>query len=153
MFELLDNPQIQSALQTIILTIIVTLGGLVTALIGFASKKALRWLEGKAHASTFECAIGKLTTITQNAVDEVEQTLVRQLKADNKWNADTAKEARDTAVGIAKRHLGEDGLKELAGCLGHAEESLEGMFRTYVEKHVRAMGTTNGKSPVVAMGE
>lgn len=153
MFDLLDDPQIQSALQTVILAVIVALGGVVTALITLASKKILKWLNGKAHAATFQCAIGKLEMLTKNAVDEVEQTLVRQLKADDKWDADTAKEARDTAVRIAKRHFGDKGLKELASCMGHTAGSIDGMLRTYVEKHVRAMGTTNGSSPVVSMGE
>ena len=153
MLDLLDNPQIQSALQTVILALIIGLGGLITTMGTMASKRLLQWLEGKAHAATFQCAIGKLTTITKNAVNEVEQTLVRQLKATDKWDAETAKEARDTAVGIAKRHLGEKGMKELASCLGHAKESIEGMIRTYVEKYVREMGTSSSDSPIVPLGE
>lgn len=152
-FISLEDPEIQSALQNLVLLVISVLGTVVTAGITVASKKALKWLDGKSHAATFQCAVSKIETVTKNAVDEVEQTLVRQLKAEEKWDGDTAKQARDTAVDIAKRHLGDQGIKELSGCMGHTAESMEGMFRTYVEKHVRNMGSTGNESPLVAMGK
>ena len=149
----LEDPALQAAMQTIVLSVLSLLGTVITGAVAWMASYAKQWLEGKAHAATFQCAVNKLETVTKNAVDEVEQTLVRQLKADGKWNAETAREARDTAVDVAKRQLGEKGMEELEGCLGHAREAIEGMLRTYVEKQVRGHGNSGSDSPIVAMGK
>lgn len=148
----LDDPQVQTILQNIVFAVISALGTVLVAAIGLGTRKVLKFLDGKAYAATFECAIKKIGTLTKNAVMEVEQTLVRQIKKDKKWDVDTAREARDTAVSIVERHLGENGMVELGNCLGLVRESLQGMLRTYVERHVNEMGSTNGESPIVAMG-
>ena len=147
------DPHVQAVTQNIALTVLSALATVVTALVGMASKKILQWLDGKAHAATFECAMSKIESVTKSAVDEVEQTVVRKLKSEDQWNAETAKGARDTAVLIAKNHLGQRGLKELEGCLGQAQDSIEGMLRTHVEKNVLRMGTSGNASPFVAMGK
>jgi hypothetical protein len=113
----------------------------------------MRWLESKSHGASFAGAIQKIETLTINAVDEVEQTLVRQLKADKEWNVGTAKQARDTAVSIAMRHLGTRGAAEVQSSLGLDREKLEGMLRTLVEKHVGSSGTKSEESPKVALGK
>jgi len=141
----------QEMLQQVALGIVSLLGTVVTGLLAWASKSIKQWLEGKAHAATFQCATDKLEVVTRNAVWEVEQTLVRQLKSEDNWNVETAKLARDTAVQTAVRHLGKHGLAELKGCLGQTQEVIEGMIRTYIEKHVRGMGSSGDSSPIVGM--
>jgi len=160
-FLSLDDPATQTLMQSVVLAVISALGAVLTATITLASKKALQWLDGKAHAATFQCAMSKIESVTRSAVDEVEQTLVRQLKEDDRWDVETARGARDTAVEIAKRHLGIRGMKELEGCLGHAQDSIEGILRTHVEMYVkrenveRSTGSaTDGKKrPIVRMGK
>ena len=151
----LDDPSVQAALQTVVLAVVSLLGTLLAGLIGWAGASARKWLASKAHGEAFACATTKLEKLTQNAVQEVEQTLVRQLKADEKWDAGTAKEARDTAVEIVKKHLGEKGMVELKDCMGVAVDTVEGMIRTHVEKHVYSMNATSGagKAPLVPLGK
>ncbi len=148
----LDDPQTQAALQTVVLAVISLFGTVLAGLIGWVGTSLKKWLDGKANAAAFKCAVTKIETVTGRAVAEVEQTLVRQLKADGQWDADTARKARDIAVDIAKRHLGKRGLIELAGCFGHAAESTEGMLRTYVENRVDRTGSTTKGSPIVGLG-
>lgn len=146
--EIASNPVVQD----IVLSVIALAGSVITAILGLASRSLLRWLASKSHDASFNCAIQKMETLTINAVDEVEQTMVRQLKADKNWNQDTAKQARDTAVSIALRHLGDQGLREIQGCLGLQRDKIEGMLRTYVEKRVGSSGMKSPEAPVVPLG-
>lgn len=146
-------------IQQVALAVISLLGMVITGFITYASNAVRKWIkakaaetESKAHLAAFTCATTKLETISKNAVEEVEQTLVRQLKEADKWDAAGAKRARDTAVKIALKHLGSQGLQELKACMGHAPDVIEGMLRTYVERTVRAHGTTKTPgSPVVPL--
>ena len=163
--ELLTDPQILEALRGLLSTFILGLVSLLAAAmvagLALGRKKLNAWVSSKvasaesdAHYDAFECATGKLETLTKNAVLEVEQTLVRQLKADKKWDAETAVEARDAAVAVALNHLGSQGMGELEKCLGHGPDIINGMLRTYVEKHVssyRPIKRTAG-APVSPLG-
>lgn len=148
MFDLV----LEESMPTIAQFVVSLLGIVLTALIAWVSREAKAWLASKAHFAAFECAMQKLETLSYNAVSEVEQTLVRQFKAEKNWNSDTAREARNTAVRIVKSHLGDKGIKELKGCLGHGLDTLEGLIRTLVEKHVSEHGT-HSDGPLVKMGE
>lgn len=111
----------------------------------------LAWLASLSHSAAFKCATQKIFHHAQLAVDEIEQTVVRQLKADGQWDRDTARMARDQAVAVIKHHLGEVGLNELKDCLGLGLDDLEGMFRSYVEAAVKR--TSNGLGPHVGLGK
>lgn len=150
----------QSTMQTVVLAVIGLLGTVLTGLITIGSRKLLAWLDAKAkssgseaHYAAFKCATEKLSTWSRSAVDEVEQTVVRKLKRQDKWNKETARMARNTAVDVMVRHAGDQGLAELEQCLGVGREVVLGMFRTWVEKQVRADGSSGDKSPIVSMGD
>ena len=150
----------QSTLQTVVLAVIGLLGNVITGLITVGSGKIMKWLDAKskasgseAHYAAFKCATEKLSTWSRSAVDEVEQTVVRKLKRENKWDKGTARMARDTAVEVMTRHAGEHGMAELQDCLGVGKDVVLGMFRTWIEKQVRDDGSSGNGSPIVAMGD
>lgn len=142
--------QIHDILELAVTGALSLMAMVITGLISWGAKSLKQWLDSKAHSASFSCATEKLETLSVGAVMEVEQALVRQLKADQEWNADTAKLARDTAVEIVKRQLGEKGLAELQGCLGLALSDIEGLIRTKVEAIVSSEG--DGMGPVVPLG-
>ena len=162
--EVVSDPVVadawQATMQTVVLAVISLLGTLLTALIGVGSKKLMQWLDARAKASgseahyaAFKCATEKLSTWSRSAVDEVEQTIVRKLKREDKWDKNTARGARDTAVDVMTRHAGEQGMAELQECLGVTKDVVLGMFRTWIEKQVRADGSSGNGSPIVSMGD
>lgn len=116
----------------------------VTGLITWAARSLKQFLESKAHFASFNCAMTKLEALSMNAVEEVEQTLVRQFKAEDKWGVETATEARDTAVEIVKKHLGKAGLAEVQGCLSLGLADVERLITTKVEAFVSRSGAGDG---------
>ena len=145
------DQQLQEILELVVTGGLSLLTLVVTGLVSWGAKSIKQWLDSKAHMASFSCATGKLETLVMGATMEMEQTLVRQLKEDDKWDAETAKMVRDTAVGIVKRQLGERGLEELKGCLGLALADIDGIIRTKIEAFVGQSGT--GQGPVVAPGK
>lgn len=161
------TPEVLEVLNTALVAVLIALLGALSLaarkLIALGSGKLIAWLdakaretESKAHLAALTCVTEKLETWSTAAVAEVEQTLVRQLKRDDKWNDTTARLARDTAVDIMRRHAGPLGMAELKQCTGLAQEVIEGMFRTWIEKKVASMGTASNplspKRPVVPLG-
>lgn len=170
--DIVTDPFVVSQAQELVKTLVLGLLGLLGTVFGVAilwvRTQATEWFNAKiekaksdaktaesaAHYEAFRCFTERLTQLATKAVDEVEQTMVRELKADKKWNVDTARKARDTAVEIMVRHAGEDGLKELQHCGKIGLDALMGMFRTYVESEVVRRGSSTpanaiGPKPVV----
>lgn len=116
--------------------IVTALGALAT----WVTWKLKDWLNAKVHDARFHCATEKISHFTANAIAEAEQTTVKQLKKDGKWDVEKAKTVRDSVVDVVKRHLGPQGLKELKGCLGHDEKVIEGMIRTQIESFLNKTG-------------
>jgi len=162
--DVLADPELlaeaQSLFRTIILGVLALLGSLLAVGIPLVSKKISTWLEAKgkgakasAALKALQCFNEKLRTLATSAVAEVEQTLVRQLKADGTWNAETAMKARDTAVEVMTRHAGENGLAALKECGGMALPALMGVFRTWVEMIVGETGAKGKNAPIVPMND
>ncbi|PCJ22419.1 MAG: hypothetical protein COA94_09130 [Rickettsiales bacterium] len=145
--------QVQTILEMATTGALSLLAMTVSGLLAWGARSIKHWLDSQAHMASFACASTKLASLASDAVLEVEQTLVKQLKNDEAWNADTAKTARDTAAAIVKRHLGTRGLAELRGCLGLALADIEGLIRTQIEVSVQRAGTAGRHSPTVALGE
>lgn len=163
--DIIADPEIVSAAQelakTAVLAVLGFLGTATTIGLAIASKRIIGWFNAKiekakaeakgaesvAHYEAMKCVTQKLDTWSTTAVAEVEQTLVRQLKADKTWDPNTALEARDTAVEIMKRHAGEGGLSELQQCTGLALPGIEGMFRTWVETKVSQQQSDSRPDP------
>lgn len=112
------------------------LSGVLTILIGMVSMHLRHWLASKAHFASFECATTKLEKLSTTAVADIEQTLVRTLKAEGRWTPETALAARDAALAVMMQHLGPKGLAELQECLGLAYEDVKDMALSYIEKQV-----------------
>lgn len=163
------DPQIvaeaQSLIQTFILGVLGLLATGVTLGIGFLHAKISTYIQGKskraeaegrsaesaAHLEAFNCVVGKLDTWSTAAVKQVEQTLVRKLKKEKKWDGETARLARDTAVDVMTELAGETGLAELQTCTGKTSKAIVSMFRTWVEMKVADAGSKSADAPVVDM--
>jgi len=143
--------EIHNILEVLVTGALSLLSLVITGLLTLGSQSIKQWLDSKAHAAAFSCATTKLETLTKGAVMEIEQTVVRKLKADEKWTPETARFARDSALEIVKRQLGQKGLAELQGCLGLALKDIEGLIRTKIETTVQSSGS--GSGPVVDLGE
>jgi hypothetical protein len=159
------DPEILSALQDLGKTAALTALGLISTALtigaAYLSKRLISWIEAKqekakadartaestAHLEAFKCVSQKLDTWSTNAIRQVEQTVVRKLKRENNWNAETAKMALDTAVDVMKQQAGNVGMNELQQCTGHAVAGIESMFRTWIEAKNAATGT-GSKSPI-----
>lgn len=147
-------------IQQVMLTLMGIMGTVVMAFLTWAGNSMRKWItakskgaESNARLQAFLCATTKMETIFRNAYLEVEQTLVRQLKADEStWNSNTARHARDTAVEIGMRHLGEQGVAELSECMGHAPEVIEGIGRTLIEGFAGDRTDSKDAGPVVGLG-
>lgn len=113
--------------------------------------------ESTAHYEALRCFTETVGELAARAVDEVEQTMVRDLKENKKWSVDTAREARDTAVEIMVRHAGELRMERLQRCSGLGQDALVDLFRTYVESKIRRDKSSEkpaglgAKSPVVPL--
>lgn len=71
------------------------------------------WLKSKVNNQKWANAIDDVTVQVSNSVDYLEQTLVKQLKEDGKWNTDTQKEVLNEAVTAVMNNLSADTLKYL----------------------------------------
>lgn len=157
--------EIQAVIQTFILGVLGLLGTGATLGIVFLRAKLVTYIDGKskqaeaegrsaestAHLEAFNCVVGKLDTWSTAAVQQVEQTVVRHLKKEKKWNVDTARGARDTAVDVMTELAGETGLAELETCTGKTSEAILSMFRTWIEMKVADAGSTDTDAPIVPM--
>lgn len=163
------DPEILSAIQDLGKTAALAAIGLISLglTIGSAylSKRFVAWIEAKqqkalsdartaesaAHLEAFKCVSQKLDTWAENAIRQVEQTVVRKLKREKNWNADTAKMALDTAVDVMKQQAGDSGMAELQQCTGQAVKGIEALFRTWIEAKNADRGEKNDDSPIVPM--
>lgn len=152
--ELLDA--LNSAALVVLLALISAIALTLRKVVNLGSERLVAWIdarakteESNAHLAALECVTRKLSTWAQTAVVELEQTLVRSLKREGKWNETTAREVRDAAVEVMKRHAGPAGLAELQKCTGLDMEVLEGMMRTYIENTVATLNRTRGQEPRV----
>lgn len=94
-------------------------------------------LESKGADARFSVATMKTAGLLSDAIGEVEQTFVRRMKAKGEWDGDAAKLARDTAVEVTKRHLGDGGIAEVMEGFGIKDPAVfDGKLRTMVESIV-----------------
>lgn len=120
-------------LQFFVQYILPVIGTAAGSLLTWGLYQAVGWIKGRTHDARFHCAMDKLTTLTEAAVLEAQQTTVRTLQEMQNWDANTAQAVRDQVVGVVKRHLGKQGLDEVKSCLGQTEAVIEGMIRTQIE--------------------
>jgi uncharacterized membrane protein YraQ (UPF0718 family) len=86
-------------LNSLLITILEILASIAVAVLtGVVLPKVSSWLKAKTNSQVLNTAIDDLTQTVTTSVNYVEQTFVKQLKADGKWDADTQKEALTKAV-------------------------------------------------------
>lgn len=121
----------QQLMDILVPAVVALLGGLISLMLA----RANQWLRSRVHSASFQCATDRLTALTQNAVAEAEQTVVKTLKEDHeKWSdPETQRAVRDGVADVVKRHLGPRGMKEMQGCLGIGAKEIEGMIHTHIE--------------------
>jgi len=108
----------------------------LTGALAWLAKRAADYMGSRAHLASLECATTRMTQAANAAVEEIEQTLVKSLKAEDAWTAESARAARDEAMAIAMRHLGTRGLAEIRECLGHGVDDVRAMLRSFIEARV-----------------
>jgi len=141
--QLLDDPQIQSQLNAVLMGVISLFFAILTGLIAWASAAVKKWLTAKANYAVFHAASDKIFALAAGLVDEAEQTLVKEAKAataDGKLTKDDAIRIRDEVVKRVMEHLGMEGVTDLQGAFGHAGqkgiEMIQRMIRTAIEARI-----------------
>jgi hypothetical protein len=125
-------------LQPILLAIATALAGFLTA--------ALAKLGAKWKIELNQTQEAALRSKIRNAVLQVEQTYVSQLRAaraDGKLTGQEALEALTKAIGISARDLGEQGKAKLISLTGKGGDAL----REVVEEEVGALKLLKGAAP------
>lgn len=109
--------------------------------------------DSQAHLASQKCFAYRLEKLTTRAVMDLEQTFVRKMKREKRWDKKAARIARDTAVEVMEKHAGPAGLAEMMACSGLDIEGLRDVFRTSVEAEVASKGSTDARSPIVSRGK
>ena len=152
------DPQLTNDIVTAAGSLLLTV---ITGLLAIASKSLRTWLSAQANSAhskemkeaiyAYEAAVAQLQALAANAVTEVEQTLVRQLKEDKNWDSVTAQEARDAAAEIVMRH-GKQACDVLRDAGRMTLPAIEGLVRTLVENSVAAMPHKSKSPPASPLG-
>jgi hypothetical protein len=139
----LDDPQIHTALQTVVLAIISLLGTMVLALLTWLSASVKRWLAVKGASAAFLAGSDRVFAVTASLVREAEQTLVREAKAateDGKLTKEDGIRIRDEVLKRSLDHLGLDGVIDLQNIFGHKGDKgvdmIRRILRTAIESRV-----------------
>lgn len=109
-------------ISLLLLSAVVT--GVIIPIIRKLGLLASQWLESKTHSAAFACATEKLTALVAEAVQDTEQTFVKDMKKQGKWDAGAASLARGAAYDAVMRTLGPEGRQEVLGCLKLDEDGL-----------------------------
>lgn len=87
-----------------------------------------RWLKSKSDSEVIKSGIDDLAQTTGTCVDYLEQTVVTELKAQNKWNSETQKEVLNMAI----EHV-------ITGLTNATKNTLEaGNIHATVERYIEA---------------
>lgn len=113
--------------------ILPVLGTAAGSLASLGLYHVIGWVKGKSHDARFHCAMDKLGTITEAAVLDASQTMVRVLKKQDRWDAAAGRQVRDDVADAIKGHLGSKGWAEIKGCLGKDDREIESLIRTMIE--------------------
>jgi uncharacterized membrane protein YhiD involved in acid resistance len=86
---------VQEIIDAAIGTLFATITGIITVVI---LPQLANWLKAKTENQKLQHMIDELTQTAQTSVDHIEQTLVKQYKADGKWDSEAQKDALKAAV-------------------------------------------------------
>lgn len=109
------------------------------AVVSTALATARTWVQSKLKDDRWHGANERLERLVNDAVDEVEQTFVRPMKANagkvegKCWCDDCKPDAAKMAVARVLRDLGATGMTDIAARLGVDQAGLESRIRTLIE--------------------
>lgn len=107
--------------------------GILSSVITIVLLPALAsWLKSKTENQDLQYVINELEQTVSTSVDYIEQTVVKQLKADGKWDAEGQKEALDEAVTVVLNSLTD----KTAEILGKNGIDLESIIIKYIESKI-----------------
>lgn len=106
--------------------ILIPLGVYLVILLG-------NYIKSKGLDGRIERLLLQVADASERAVSVVMQTFVDDLKKSGEWNADTAKQALDMALGIAKEILGDEAMK----LIGSITDEVDDYLKTAIENAVR----------------
>lgn len=124
MKPLLENPELLTALLTVVTLVITTVGGIVT-----------RYVMKRTGNEEVADVLGRFVAELRAAVAEVGQTYVDAIRIERPLTEEEKREAKRRAMEAAKRNMGAVGIERLKRVLG--TDSLEDYAATHLEALVR----------------
>jgi hypothetical protein len=124
--------------------------GVVVPVIGlflaWAAAHAPAWAASKTKNERISGILSRLSSLTFQVVQEVQQTVVSKLG--DKATAAELAAARDQALATLKSHLGDKGLQEIETVLGlQDQDAVIKMLITFIESAVHSLGKTDPVQP------
>lgn len=128
--------EVQSAITTLAIGVVVALLSFLARLAHVALRKAFAWLDSMSSAESWKAASARLDTVASVAVDTVEATLVKELlkiPPTGRLTGEQAAAALRRAVEVATEQLGPRARGELQQLLGVTEEGLAQLLVNRIE--------------------
>ena len=115
--------------------------GVITAAVPVITGFVCKWLaslytnnKAKIKNETTQVVLGQVTDMIVSAVETTTSTYVKQLKADNLFDADAQKEAFNKTFEVVKKQLTEESTKIIEESYGDVETYITNKIEQFVEK-------------------
>lgn len=119
-------------LNTVITAVITIVGGVITAVL---IPMLVKWLSSKTNSENLQHLYKELGESSAKSVEYIEQTMVKQLKSDGKWDSDAQSKALQAAADEVAKNLTAK-TKQLISKEGIDANQL---IIRYIESHINSM--------------
>lgn len=117
---------------TAILSIIITaLGTVITTVLLPA---LCNWLKAKTQSQRLQSVIDDITITVQSSVDMLEQTVVKQLKEEDSWNATSQAQVLESAVIEIMTNLS----NQTVDILKSEGANIESLIKRHIEAYIQS---------------
>lgn len=123
-------------LSSVISLVVTVLGAIITTVLLPA---AASWLKSKTTSEKLKSVIDDITITVKTSVEMLEQTTVKQLKADGKWNADAQAQVLQDAVTQVINGL----TTSTYNYLKEESDDLEGIVTRHIEAYIQSKKADN----------
>lgn len=123
-------------LSGVISLVVTVLSAIITTVLLPA---AASWLKSKTASEKLKSVIDDITITVKTSVEMLEQTTVKQLKADGKWNADTQAQVLQDAVTQVLNGL----TTSTYNYLKEESDDLEGIVTRHIEAYIQSKKADN----------
>lgn len=123
-------------LSGVISLVVTVLGAIITTVLLPA---AASWLKSKTASEKLKSVIDDITITVKTSVEMLEQTTVKQLKADGKWNADAQAHVLQDAVTQVINGL----TTSTYNYLKEESDDLEGIVTRHIEAYIQSKKADN----------